>query len=127
MSKNTRGDKEYTRLQELIHENKKLKREIASLNKQLARIDLDRHSFVKDIIDEHYAEEEREKNTDKMLQSLKNEWPCHECKTGQLQVNPYTKAGETWYYRQCNNCKNRTKGQKWHPSVKGPVKIPTAK
>lgn len=124
MSRSTRGDKEYTRLQEALHENGKLKRENASLRKQLARLDLDRHSYVKDIVDEHLANEERGETTLEMVERLKEEWRCHECKTGFLEVIPFSKAGKTWYIRQCNNCTHRTQSKPYDPqNVKGPLKI----
>ena len=123
MSKNTRGSKEYSRLQESLHENKRLKREIASLRKQLARLDLDRHTFVKDIIDEHYANEEQQETTEKMLKRMKEEWKCKECHIGYLEINLYTKVGETWYFRKCNSCPHRTVSQKYSPDkVEGPIK-----
>lgn len=124
MSRSTRGDKEYTRLQQMQHENSRLKREISKLRKQLARLDLDRHSYVKDIIDEHFANEEREETTGKMLERLKEEWKCRECHVGYLEVVPFSKVGETWYFRQCNNCPHRTKSQHYHPEkVRGPIRI----
>lgn len=123
MGRNTRGDKEYTRLQEALNENKRLKRENASLRKQLARLDLDRHSYVKDILDEHFQQEEQAESTEKMLKRLKEEWKCHECHVGYLEITLYNKLDQTWYFRQCNNCTNRTKSQVYHPEkVQGPIK-----
>jgi len=123
LGKNTRGGKEFNRLQEALHENKRLKREISSLRKQLARLDLDRHSFVKDIIDEHYEQEESEKIT----QRIKEEWKCKQCGVGYLEINLYTKVNETWYFRKCNFCPHRTTSQQYIPDkVQGPMKL-TAK
>lgn len=123
MGKSRRGDKERSREQELKYENQKLRREVSSLRKQLARIDLDRYAHVRDIVQEHYAEEEVEQNTQDMLASLKNKWQCHECGIGHLEINLYTRADDTFYYRHCNNCSNRTKAQKYDPqSVTGIMK-----
>ncbi len=128
MSKSTRGDKEYTRVQEFQHENARLKRENSRLRKQLARLDLDRHSYVKDIVDEHLANEEAEETTGKMLERLKEEWKCHQCSIGYLEVIPFAKGSETHYIRQCNNCPHRTKSQRYNPEkVEGPMKIPVNK
>lgn len=124
MGKNTRGDKEYSRLQEALHENRKLKRENANLRKSLSKLDLDRHSYVRDIVEEHYAREDSETTTMQMLDKLKSQWLCRECHEGHLEITVYTKAGETWYFRQCNNCKYRTKSQKYTPGVKGLIKPP---
>lgn len=129
MGKTTRGHKEYSKEQELKHENKELRniirdlehevrmltRSTARSRKQLARMDLDRHAFVQDIIQEHYQNEEVEQNTQDMLSSLKNAWQCHDCGIGHLEINLYTRADGTFYYRHCNNCDKRTKSKKYDP------------
>ena len=120
MSKNVRGQKEYNRLQEALHENKKLKREISSLRKQLARLDLDRHDYVKDIIDDHFNPDE----TDKMMKRIREEWKCRKCEEGYLEINLYSKMGDTWYFRKCNFCPHRTKSQQYFSDkVEGPLKV----
>lgn len=124
MGKNTRGDKEYSKLQQVLHENDKLKREISKLRKQLARIDLDRHSYVRDIIDEFYENEEKqetEKTMAQVMSDLKRIWKCRECSDGHLEIVTYSKMGETWYFRRCSSdsCKHRTKSQPYNESVKG--------
>lgn len=121
MGKSRRGDKERSREQELKYENNKLRREVSSLRKQLARIDLDRYGYVRDMIDEHLADQVEIVTTEDMLKSMKNEWKCHECNAGHLEIYPYGKMGETWYYRKCNNCPHRTKSQVYTPSVRGIV------
>lgn len=124
MGKARRGQKERSKEQELKYENNKLRREVSSLRKQLCRIDLDRYSHVRDMVQEHLAEEDDDMLTQEMLQSMKNTWKCHECNEGHLEINLYTKMNETWYYRQCSNCDNRTKSQSYTPSVKGIIKLP---
>jgi hypothetical protein len=124
LSRNTRGHKELDQLQTIKRENDKLKKQISSLRKQLARLDLDRHSYVKDIIDEHYASEEHESSTKEMLKSLKNEWACDSCGIGFLEINIYNRPDGAFYYRHCNNCIKRTKAQKYDPDkVRGIVKV----
>lgn len=128
MSKSTRGDKEYSRLQEALHENRKLKRENASLRKQIARLDLDRHGYVKNILEEHFAQQDQEESAEKMLKRLKEEWRCKICSDGYLEIILFTKMGEPWYFRRCNGmgCTHRTKSQKYHPDkVAGPIKNPS--
>lgn len=124
MGKTKRGEKERSRERQLAHENQKLRREISSLRKQLARIDLDRHDYVKNIVEEHYAKEEVEDNTHKMLESMKNHWKCHMCKSGHLEINLYTRLDGVFYYRKCNECDNRTKSQQYNESVTGIHKQP---
>lgn len=137
MGKNTRGNKEFSKEQELKHENRELRNRIRDLEhevrmltrqtarsrKQFARMDLDRHAYVQDIIQEHFQNEEVEQNTQDMLSSLKNKWQCRECGTGHLEINLYTRQDGTFYYRKCNNCDNRTKAQKYDAqSVTGIMK-----
>lgn len=125
MGKTRRGDKERSNEQRLKYENNKLKREVSSLRKQLARLDLDRHSYVNDIVQEHLANESEEFSTQDMLDSMKNTWKCRICNEGHLEINLYGKMGDTWYYRKCSNCDHRTKSQIYTPSVKGIIKEPT--
>src|SRR5258708_3230855 len=100
----------YTREQRLKGENDKLKRQIASLRKQIARLDLDRYDTIKNLIQEHYTED-REEQGKAILESLKKTWACHDCDTGYLENFVYNRGGETCYYRICSNapnCLNRT-------------------
>ncbi len=125
MGKSIRSGKEYTRLQEVLHTNKRLRKEISSLRKQLARIDLDRHGYVKNIIEEHYAREDQEESAEQMLKKMKEVWRCHDCGDGYLEINLYMKAGELWYFRRCGVCEKRTLGKKYDPKeVQGPIKNP---
>lgn len=119
MGKSKRSDKEFSREQKLIQENQKLKRQIGTLRKQLARLDLDRYSQVREIIEDHYQEDRAEEGQN-IMERLKKEWACHEggC-TGYLEIILYNKINSTWYYRKCSNCPHRTKSQKYDDSVKG--------
>lgn len=122
MGKSRRGDKERSREQELKYENQKLRREVSSLRKQLARIDLDRYSHVRDMIQEHLAENQEIVTVQDLEKSMQNEWKCHECQEGHLQVFKYPRGTGEAYYRICSRaplCTNRTKSQPWTPSVKG--------
>lgn len=139
LGKTTRGQKEYSKEQELKYENKELRnrireleheirmltRQTARTRKQFARMDLDRHAYVRDIIQEHYANEVVEQNTQDMLLSLKNTWKCRECSSGHLEIFLYTRQDGTYYYRICSNapeCSNRTKAQKYNDNVKGVIR-----
>ena len=66
----------HTREQKLIQENRLLKRQVSSLRKQLARIDLDRYDAVKEMIQEHYKEDRAEEGRE-ILENLKKSWICH--------------------------------------------------
>ena len=110
-----------TREQRLIHENQQLKKQIGSLRKQIARLDLDRYSTIKDLIEESYQNEKVAEGK-QILETLKKNWTCYECNIGYLEIMLYSKIGETWYIRKCTHCNKRTKGQKYEDSkVKGIV------
>lgn len=122
MGKSKRGDREFSKEQKLIHENRILKRHVASLRKELARVDLDRYEKLKETIEEHYQEDRAQEGLD-ILEKVKSEWKCHEngC-DGFLEIFTYNKVGDTWYYRICSAapaCKNRTKAQKYTLDVRG--------
>ncbi|MCX9024610.1 MAG: hypothetical protein OIN85_00775 [Candidatus Methanoperedens sp.] len=126
MGKSKRGDREFSREQKLVHENRILKRHVSSLRKQLAKLDLDRYSNLKEAIEQHY-QEDRAQEGKEILDRLKQEWRCHEPNCdGFLEIFTYNKLNNTWYYRVCSNapgCKNRTKAQKYDPAtVKGIVR-----
>lgn len=120
LGKSRRTDKERSREQTLSNENKKLKRELATLRKQIARLDLDRYSTIKDMVEEHHMEDKAE-HTESLLESLKQQWKCRECTIGFLGIIMYTKMGNPWYFRKCSNlsCNNRTKSQKYTSEVRG--------
>lgn len=122
MRKSTRGSKEFSREQRLVHENRKLKQENARLRKQLARIDLDRYDTIREMLAEHESQEEAVANSQQILESLKKTWTCNECHQGHLEIILYNKLTDTWYYRKCTNCTHRTKSQKYTPDVKGIIK-----
>lgn len=122
MGKARRGYKEYSREQRLISENKKIKVENARLRKQMARIDLDRHEYIKDVIETHYQREEEQAGAD-IVEKLKKEWSCNSCGSGHLEIFIYNRHDGTWYYRRCSNCPHRTKSQKYNPGkVRGIIK-----
>lgn len=117
-SRNSR-EKEYSREQKLVHENRELKRALSKLRKKLERIDLDRYHEIKEIVEQSYAAE-NEAQSAHLLADLRKEWMCHECGKGVLEIFLYNKISETWYYRKCNSCPHRTKSQKYDPeSVEG--------
>ena len=119
MGKSRRGAKEFNREQRLIHENKKLKREISRLQKLLSRLDVDRSDRIMKIVEDYYNTEESEQRAEEALSKIKNEWKCDDCGIGYLEIIQYDRAGDTYYFRKCNNCPKRTKGQKYTPEVKG--------
>lgn len=115
MGKSRRGDKEFSKEQKLIHENRQLKREVSRLRKELARIDIaemDREGLeVADI----------EEKTEKLskTQALKQKWLCNSCQEGHLEVILYSRMEKTFYFRKCTKCVHRTGAQEYKPTVEG--------
>lgn len=122
MGKSRRGSREISREQKLVHENKRLKREVSSLRKQLARLDLDRFTNVRELIEESYTAGQTSAGTE-VIETLKKTWACKECNEGYLEIILYNKLSDTWYYRKCTSCNHRTKSQKYDPNrVEGIIK-----
>jgi len=123
MGKNTRGNKEFTREQRLVKENKQLKQQVSQLRKQLARLDLDRFDSVKEMLDEFNSEDLPQTGTE-FLETLKKKWECNDCRQGFLEIVIFSKIGQPHYFRSCSNegCNNRTKSQKYSPQVSGIVR-----
>lgn len=125
MSKSRRDNRGNTREQRLQIENDKLKRQLAQLRKQLARIDLDRHANLRDIVYKHYQQEEAERHAEKereALEILMKEWQCNKCEVGHLEIVLLSKGDETHYFRKCNSCPHRTKLQRYSKNVRGILK-----
>lgn len=114
-----------TREQRLQNENDKLKKVIAQLRKQLARIDLDRYSNVRDIVHKHYQQEDAERHAEIQRESeeqLRREWACTKCGEGYLEIILLRKINDLHYYRKCTSCTHRTKLQRYAKSVRGLIK-----
>lgn len=97
-----RGEKEYDELQQLKHENKKLKRQNARLRKLLDRVDLGRYEEVKE-------EETVERD---------EAWRCFDCGKGTLRLKTFELRDGMRYYRECDVCEKRTKVQRYTKEVK---------
>jgi len=127
MGKNRNCDKDYSEIQTLRYQLQKLKKENSSLKKQLARIDLDRYSTVKDMIREYRdTEDPTVPEPIEFLEEMKKEWACKMpgC-PGHLEIILYSKIGNPHYFRKCSECSNRTPSQAYVPSkVRGPLKPP---
>lgn len=114
----------YTREQALIQENRMLKKQVASLRKQLARLDIDRLSIAREVIEEHYREEKTDEKRE-ILDNLKRIWACRKCEDGHLEIFIFNRGLNTFYYRICSNspiCLNRTKSKQYTPNVKGIIR-----
>lgn len=115
MGKLKRGEKEWSREQELLKENKELKKKLSALRKQLSRLDLDRYDNIKEIIEDSELKEE-------VIDELKKSWLCNKCNKGFLEITVFNKLQDEWYYRSCDHCTHRTKAQRYSKDVKGLMK-----
>lgn len=126
MGKTRIGRKEYNRIQDFKYEIQQLKKENDSLRKRLARIDLDEYGQLKNTIKKHKKQEKKQQPTD-ILEQLRQEWKCKKdnC-VGFLEIFIYNRLNETYYYRICTKCENRTKAKQYDPnSVKGIIRKET--
>jgi len=105
-----------TREQKLINENRMLKKMIKSLRRELQKVN--NYEHIRDIL-EGNCQEEQAQETRNVLENLKKIWACHACNEGVLEINIYSKLGESWYYRKCNSCAHRTPGKKYTSEVTG--------
>lgn len=106
-AKNGRGDREFTRVQELSHENKRLKREIDRLRKQLRR---PQESECEDCQDRRPAPE--------IVETRGPDRTCYNCREHRLVMIKYSKGADLWYIRACPGCKYKTRGKRYEPGVR---------
>jgi len=109
-----RGQKsEFSMEDRLKKENKLLKRENSRLRKLLSRVDLERFSYLEEVIKKQREEDKLLKNK-KRREKQREKWRCSSCGKGYLVPRLMTRRNGDFYYRVCNNdvCKNRTKSQK---------------
>jgi len=116
MGKSKRGEREYSKEQKLVHENRQLKREVNRLRKQLARIDITAMDER-----EHDEAAEAQEKTEKLskTQALRQKWQCNTCHEGHLEVILYHRLDKTFYFRKCTKCANRTEAKEYKPTVEG--------
>lgn len=108
-------EREYTREQRLVHENKKLKQEIKRLRNQVKRLSTttERHKDLVDLVQQQYTEEK----TKKAREEVKAKWACHKCQEGTLKMIVVPRRDGSWYFRKCDHCDNRTRLQKYTDQV----------
>lgn len=114
----SRSDTELKEVQRLRLENNKLKKQISKLRKELSRIDIDRYSSLKDLI-EAQAAEDSSFDSAAELEELKRKWTCHKCNNDHMRVVVVPRADGTFYLRKCGSCSNRTKLQKYVDGIEG--------
>ena len=110
--------KEFDELQRLKYENKKLKKQISQLRKQLAKIDVDRYQNLKELVE---AQQKEDKELEEKIkrEKLKEKWKCYECKEGYLRLMIFHRPDGDFYYRRCTRCGHKTKLQRYNKDVDG--------
>ena len=116
--RNRYADKELDDLQKLKYENKRLKKQVSSLRKQLQRIDIDRYQNLKDLVRKQSVED-YEENIKQQKKQLKKKWECHSCRVGFMKIHTISRRDGLKYYRKCTNCDNRTQVKPYNESVEG--------
>lgn len=110
--------KEWDEIQRLKNENKKLRRENSKLRKVVSNVDMERYSFVQDLLTS-LDYDKYDQDLKQVEKSLANKWKCHDCDTGMLKLVILFKAGEEYYFRKCSECSKRTKLKKYTKDVEG--------
>ena len=114
----SRSDSELDEMQRFKLENQKLKKQIAKLRKELSRIDIDRYSNLKDMLEAQAAEDS---NFDGVfeLEKLKKKWNCNSCDKDYLRLIMVPRFDGLFYMRKCPSCEYRTKLKKYSDGVDG--------
>lgn len=121
MAKNRtrRSSRDYDLVDKLKHENQKLKKEISSLRKQLARVDFDRYSNLQQLVDKQRKEAELTEDS-KKLEQLKKKWECWGCGKDHLKIIIWDHPVKgVMYYRKCFTCDHRTEMKPYNDKIEG--------
>jgi hypothetical protein len=116
--KNRNCDKESSLLDRLKHENKKLKRQLAVLRRQLEQVDVNKYNNLQQLVKKQ-EKEDRQAADEKKRIKLMNKWRCFECNEGALKIVIINRLDGVFYFRRCDKCNKRTKLQKYHTLVDG--------
>lgn len=105
--------KEIDQLQKLKEECRQLKRINQHLRKQLNAVDLTQFDHLREELRDMDYKEQQEKEA-----SFVPTRQCHECQEGVLKLMIIERRDGKWYYRACNNCKNRTRLKRFTKETK---------
>lgn len=111
------ADGEQDELQFLKEQNKKLKREVSGLRKQISRLDLDRFESFKEALDRIDEIEMEQSARRKERQVSKDKWRCWTCDNGTLKLTVLERRDGVYYFRKCEACNKRTRLQRYTPDV----------
>lgn len=112
------GDGELRAIRRLKLENQKLKKQISSLRKQLNRVDVDRYSYIHDMLD-NQVDEDVQFERDRDLEDVKKKWECHTCARDYLRITIVRRADGEFYFRRCPTCLYKTRLKKFTNDIEG--------
>ena len=118
MKRRRYNGKEQDDLQKLKRENDRLKKQVSSLRKQIARTDIDRYENLQDLIHK-FDKEELAENLESQKKEQEKKWKCHKCSEGILRLKVFERLDGIMYFRKCDCCPNRTPMKKWNENVEG--------
>lgn len=84
----------------------------------MSRIDIDRYSHLKDIIEAH-DEQDQAFDKEYELKKLRDKWICHDCARDILRIIIVPRADGIFYFRRCQNCSHKTRLKKYTENVEG--------
>jgi len=118
MKRRKHNHKEQDELQKTRRENDRLKKQVSSLRKQLARIDIGRYENLQDLI-EKFDKQEVEDTLKRNAEEQEKRWKCFKCADGVLHLKVFERHDGIVYLRKCDSCEHKTKLKKWDKSVEG--------
>lgn len=120
--KNHNKDSDWSDDKKLKEENKKLKRTVQSLRKQLSRIDVDRYQQLQELVDTQVKEDKQfhdEPRRESKREEAKEKWRCFECGEGFLRLLVLNRPDGVFYIRKCSDCRHKTRVKRYSSDVQG--------
>ena len=120
--KNHNKDSDWSDSKKLKEENKKLRRTVQSLRKQLSRIDVDRYQHLQELVEAQIKEDKQfhaEPKRESKREESKEKWRCFECEEDYLRILVFNRADGVHYFRRCPSCGNKTRMKRYHDGVQG--------
>ena len=131
IGKSKRGGPEYSELQALKFDNKKLRAEnrrleqrYSSLRKQLSKLDPSKFEAAQAYFDQRKKDAETEEVSEQTEQAkaeaLAITWQCKKCEVGVLRITTFDHPHRgTIYRRRCSECTHATRWQLYDDKVRG--------
>ena len=112
-------EKEFTEIQKLKEDNKKLRAQISKLRNLVKNIDANHYEFVNDLMSSDRFNPKTKETKKQLRQKIEEQWKCHECDDGIMRLVVMHRVGEPWYLRKCDCCLHKTKLKKYNEEITG--------